>query len=127
MSTEFFRKYINIINESQNDMSVIEGYIENSTQDLVWMLKDMIDGDVPRADNLLDSLNDAYGPGDSNAYNAYIAQHPEVHAVRDICHDIWQEMDGSDDEDEYEAIIASRMPQIKKAYQMALANGYSQA
>jgi hypothetical protein len=126
MSTEFFRKYINIINESQNDMSVVKGYVENSTQDLVGYLKDMIDGYVPRVDNLIDSLNDAYGPDDEGATEAYINQHPEVKAVRDICIDVQVALEEDEDDNE-EAVIARYMPRIKKVYQMAIANGYGQA
>jgi len=123
MSTEFFRKYINIIKESQNDMSVIAGYVENSTGDLVGYLKDMINGGVPRVDNLVDSLNDAYGPYDEGATEAYINQHPEVKAVRDICIDVQVALE-EDADNNKEAVVASYMPRIKKVYQMAIANGY---
>ena len=124
MSTEFFRKYIEIIKEAEEPQdNQIERYVENSTQDLVWMLKNMIDGDVPRVDNLIDSLNDAYGPDDSGATEAYIKQHPEVQAVRDICIDIQVALEEDEDDNE-EAVIASYMPRIKKVYQMAIANGY---
>ena len=99
MSTEFFRKYIEIIKEAEGPQdNDIQGYVENSTQDLVWYLKDMIDGDVPRVDNLVDSLNDAYGPDDSGATQAYINQHPEVQAVRNIIADVQVALEEDEDD-----------------------------
>ena len=124
MSTNFFRKYIEIIKEADEPQdNEIAEHVENSTQDLVWLLKNMINGDVPSVDNLVDSLNDAYGYDDSDATEAYINQHPEVQAVRDICSDVQVALEENRDDNE-EAVIASYMPQIKKAYQMAIANGY---
>ena len=124
MSTEFFRKFIDIIKEAQEPTyDQVEGYVDNSTQDLVWMLKEMINGGVPSVDNLVDSLNDAYGPDDEGATEVYIQQHPVVQAVRDICSDVQVALEEDEDDDE-EAVIASFMPRIKKVYQIAVANGY---
>jgi hypothetical protein len=124
MSTEFFRKFIDIIKEAQEPTyNQVEGYVDNSTQDLVLMLKEMINGGVPSVDNLVDSLNDAYGPDDEGATEVYIQQHPVVQAVRDICSDVQVALEEDEDDDE-EAVIASFMPRIKKVYQIAVANGY---
>jgi disulfide oxidoreductase YuzD len=124
MSTEFFRKFIDIIKEAQEPTyNQVEGYVDNSTQDLVLILKEMINGGVPRVDNLVDSLNDAYGPDDEGATEVYIQQHPVVQAVRDICSDVQVALEEDEDDDE-EAVIASFMPRIKKVYQIAVANGY---
>ena len=125
MSTDFLRNYIDIIKEAEEPRdNKIAGYVENSTRDLVDLLKLSIDGNVPSVDNLIDSLNDAYSSDvDTDATTAYISQNPVVQAVRDICADLQVALDEDEDDDE-ESIMAQYMPRIKKVYQMAISNGY---
>ena len=125
MSTDFLRNYIDIIKEAEEPRdNEIAGYVENSTNDLVYLLKLAIEGNVPSVDNLVDSLNDAYSPDvDADATTAYIRQNPVAYAVRDICADLQVALD--EDDDDEESIMAQYMPRIKKAYQMAISNGYS--
>ena len=117
MSTEFFRKYINIINENQEETAA--DVVDFVISDLTYMLEQMIrTGEAPRLDDLLDTLNDLGGGGDfdQEEFEAVLQQDPSSKAVYDLCSDILEKLDSGHDES---SVVKHFMPKIKQVYQMA--------